>query len=227
MCRPALTRPSAFHFPLVVFAAKLIMKSHHRGPIGLAAKHHLGFGCVAADLDLQYFHHQLVTRQTRAAGDVFLDGPLNRGVGTAARLASTTCQNVAYDHNRQRVQIRFHGFSTSPAANSLSGLHRSSKLQELAGGTAPPPGAGDLHRATRIDRNPAKPYNRSSIQQLPSGERSSVGRALDCGSSGRGFEPLRSPHLLVLILPEMLEESCNGLASSPIVHFSQWRIGGM
>ena len=30
------------------------------------------------------------------------------------------------------------------------------------------------------------------------GERSSAGRALDCGSSGRGFEPRRSPHLFLL-----------------------------
>lgn len=33
-----------------------------------------------------------------------------------------------------------------------------------------------------------------SVWFFPYGERSSVGRALDCGSSGQGFEPPRSPH---------------------------------
>ena len=33
------------------------------------------------------------------------------------------------------------------------------------------------------------------------GERSSAGRALDCGSRGRGFESPRSPHFIVLCNP--------------------------
>ena len=36
--------------------------------------------------------------------------------------------------------------------------------------------------------------NQGRIRTLSNGGRSSVGRAPDCGSGGRGFEPHRPPH---------------------------------
>ena len=36
-----------------------------------------------------------------------------------------------------------------------------------------------------------------TLISLFNGERSSVGRAQDCGSCGRGFNPRRSPHFFV------------------------------
>ena len=41
-----------------------------------------------------------------------------------------------------------------------------------------------------------------------SGERSSAGRALDCGSSGRGFDPHRSPFGGPLFFGRTLELHC-------------------
>ena len=37
------------------------------------------------------------------------------------------------------------------------------------------------------------------VKSMEYGERSSVGRAPDCGSGCRGFEPHRSPHLCVTV----------------------------
>jgi hypothetical protein len=50
---------------------------------------------------------------------------------------------------------------------------------------------------TKLRVTGSSPVGRASFFD---GECSSVGRALDCGSSGRGFEPHRSPHHRIMII---------------------------
>jgi DNA repair protein RadA/Sms len=50
------------------------------------------------------------------------------------------------------------------------------------------------------------------------GERSSVGRALGCGSKGRGFEPRRSPHFLGFMSKKVLSFSCVNCGSG----YAKW-----
>ena len=56
---------------------------------------------------------------------------------------------------------------------------------------------GKLSRGLQVRVLPGAPfYTWPKIIQKINGERSSVGRAPDCDSGGRGFEPHRSPQLL-------------------------------
>lgn len=45
--------------------------------------------------------------------------------------------------------------------------------------------------------NNSQAQNAGGFHLLKDGGRSSVGRATDCGSVGRGFETLRPPHLIL------------------------------
>src|SRR5687767_9147981 len=68
-----------------------------------------------------------------------------------------------------------------------------------------------------------RPYNETDcgILSAPHGGRSSAGRALDCGSSGRGFEPLRPPShsLTSSVIPLALLSEVRPVSSKAVREF--------
>ena len=77
-----------FHLPPVAFFAEMIEKGHLRRGTARRAKNNIRFRLFAIDPDIFDLHGHLVGRQTGTAGEMFLNGLSNRGIGIGCFLSA-------------------------------------------------------------------------------------------------------------------------------------------
>src|SRR5258708_1152348 len=81
---------------------------------------------------------------------------------------------------------------------SEPGVGRRDQIYRVRGGASPEsPARMESPWIFRLDNSQALVYTSGTFTAYLHGDRSSIGRALDCGSSGCGFKPHRSPFLFL------------------------------
>ena len=77
-----------FHSPPVAFFAEMVEKSHLCRGTARRAKNNIRFSLFALDPDVLDLHGHFVSRQTGTAGEMFLNGLPNRGIGIGLLLSA-------------------------------------------------------------------------------------------------------------------------------------------